>query len=56
MGLRERGINNINRALTLDPLNLQGLNYVASLASGAGELPTAKMALERGLALSPGDS
>lgn len=56
LGERERGLTNVNRAIALDPLNIRNLNYIADLAAGAGELPAAKLALERGLALRPDDS
>jgi TolB-like protein len=55
-GLHERGLASVNRAQALDPLNIQALSYAASFAAAVGELPAAKLAVERGLALSPDDS
>jgi tetratricopeptide (TPR) repeat protein len=54
-GRHERGVTAMNRALALDPLNIRSLNYAAALAAGAGETAAAKLAIERGLALSPSD-
>ena len=53
MGLRDRGLVNLRRALLLDPLNTRIWTYVANYMEVAGESAEATNEVEHALALNP---